>query len=89
LWSEATTQRMAKLFEPYLLEQIGRVLQPPKCERLLGLKNRPERKTCPGRRVELMFCGLREEAAGEAVQGCGQFQQTELFLKPLLSVFNG
>jgi hypothetical protein len=27
---------MAMLFEPYLLEQIGRVQQPPKCERTLA-----------------------------------------------------
>jgi hypothetical protein len=33
----------AKLPERYLLEQIPRVLQPPKCERSLALKNRPER----------------------------------------------
>ncbi|MFA7706488.1 MAG: hypothetical protein WCX91_05250, partial [Candidatus Omnitrophota bacterium] len=34
----------AKLFERYLLEQIPRVLQPPKYERSLALRNRPERE---------------------------------------------
>jgi len=35
----------AKLFEPFLPEQKGRVLQPPSCERPFALKNRPSEKT--------------------------------------------
>jgi len=35
---------MAMLFEEHLLEQMLRVQQPPKCERALALKNRPERE---------------------------------------------
>jgi hypothetical protein len=38
----------AMLFEPYLLEQIGRVQQPPSCERPFALKNRPERENGQG-----------------------------------------
>ena len=37
---------MAKLFEEHLPEQMRLVLQPPKCERSLALKNRLERKNC-------------------------------------------
>jgi len=35
---------MAMLFEEHLPEQMLRVQQPPKCERSLALKNRPERE---------------------------------------------
>ncbi len=36
--------RMARMFEWYLLEQIPRVPQPPEYERSLALRNRPERE---------------------------------------------
>jgi hypothetical protein len=35
---------MARMPEGILLEQNARVPQPPKCERSLALKNRPERE---------------------------------------------
>jgi len=41
---EADNLGMAKLFEEHLPEQMRRVLQPPKCERTLALKNRLERE---------------------------------------------
>jgi hypothetical protein len=46
--NEACWPMSAKLFEEHLQEQMRRVLQPPRCERPLALKNRPKARKPTG-----------------------------------------